>query len=253
MKERTGLVLALTVLLLIAVVTAAVTANNWKHDFRVRRVTTEGNSIVPDSDIVRAAAIPGNGRLFDVDLNRARQRVQQIPFVRSAAVARELPDGITIEVTERQPVAALILDRVLYIDAEGFVLPPVRSGKVVDLPVVTGEIAAADCPPGERTRSQRLRGALEILGVARRIGDDLFHLISEVHCERDSGYILFTADGGIPVAFGRGDVAEKLVRLDGFWKQIVLQRGAAQLKTVDLRFADQVVVRWDGGRSVAAQ
>lgn len=230
-------------------VTAAVTANSRKHDFRVRRVTTGGNSLVADSDIVRAAAIPGNGRLFDVDLNRTRLRVQQIPFVRSAAVSRELPDGIAIEVTERQPVAALVTDRILYIDADGFVLPPVRPGKVVDLPVVTGDVAAADCVPGERTPSLRVRGALEILNVAQRIGDELYHLISEVHCERDSGYVLFTADGGVPVAFGRGNVAGKLVKFDGFWKQIVMQRGAAQLKTVDLRFADQVVVRWDEGRT----
>jgi len=52
---------------------------------------------------------------------------------------------------------------------------------------------------------------------------------------------------------GRGDIAMKLVKFDGFWKQIVNQRGTARLKTVDLRFADQVVARWDEEHSAPAQ
>jgi hypothetical protein len=32
-----------------------------------------------------------------------------------------------------------------------------------------------------------------------------------------------------------------------------MQRGATQIKTVDLRFADQVVVRWDEGRGTRTQ
>jgi len=252
-RGRTGWVLLLTVLLLSGVVTIAITANSWKHDFRVLRVRTQGNTIVADSDIVGMAAILKNGRLFDVDLNGTRLRVQGNPFMKSVSVAREIPDGIAITVTERRPIAALVLDRILYLDAEGYVLPPVRSGKVFDLPVLTGELPAADCLPGRQIRTRRLREALEILTTAERVGDDLYHMISEIHCAGDSTYVLFTAESGVPVVFGRGDIAVKLVKLDGFWKQIVIPRGATQLKTVDLRFADQVVARWDEGRDVRAQ
>jgi cell division protein FtsQ len=252
-RGRTGWVLVLTALLLAGVVTMAVTANSWKHDFRVLRVRTRGNTIVADSDIVRMAAIVNNGKLFEVDLNRARLRVQQNPFMKSVTVAREIPDGIAITVTERRPIAALILDRILFLDAEGYVLPPLRSGHVFDLPVLTGEFPAADCIPGQRIRTRRLMEALEILTTAESIGDDLYHMISEVHCAGDSTYVLFTAESGVPVMFGRGDIAVKLVKFDGFWNQFVTQRGAAQLKTVDLRFADQVVVRWDEGHGSAAQ
>jgi len=243
--RRTGWVVLLTGLLAVGIAWVAVTANGWKHDFRVCRLRTEGNIFVPDSDIIRAASIPKNGRLFDVDLNAVRRRVEQNPFMKRVSVAREIPDGIAIIVTERKPLAVLVTDRFLYVDPEGYVLPPVRTAQVIDLPVLTGDIPVAECAPGRQIQSRRLRGALEILATAERIGDDMYHMISEVHCNADSTYELFTTDGGIPVAFGSGDVALKLVTLDGFWKQIVMQRGAAQLRTVDLRFADQVVVRWD--------
>lgn len=252
-RGRTGWVLLLTALLVSGVVTMALTANSWKHDFRVLRVRTQGNSIVADSDIVRMAGIPKNGKLFDVDLNGTRRKVEGNPFMKSVSVARELPDGIAITVTERKPIAALVLDRIMYLDADGYVLPAVRSGKVFDLPVLTGELPAADCLPGQQIRSRRLREALEILTTAERVGNELYHMISEIHCGPDSTYVLFTAESGVPVVFGRGDIAVKLVKLDGFWKQIVMQRGAAHLKTVDLRFADQVVVRWDEGRDGQAQ
>ncbi|HMK37724.1 MAG TPA: FtsQ-type POTRA domain-containing protein [Bacteroidota bacterium] len=250
---RTGWVLLLTSVLLLGVAAMAVTANTWKHDFRVLRVRTQGSRIVPDSDIVRMAAIPMNARLFDVDLNSARLRVQQNPFFRSVSVAREIPDGLAITVTERTPVAALITGRVLCLDGEGYVLGPIRPGRLIDLPVMTGEFSPADCIPGQQVRSRRLREALEILTTAQRIGDDLYRMISEVHCEPDSTFVLFTAESGVPVAFGRGDAAVKLVKFDGFWKQIVTARGAAQLKTVDLRFAGQVVVRWEGEHAGEAQ
>ncbi|HTY57364.1 MAG TPA: FtsQ-type POTRA domain-containing protein [Bacteroidota bacterium] len=250
---RTGWILALTAVLLIGIVTVAVTANRWKRDFRIQRIRTEGNAIVADSDIVRLAAIPRNGKLFDIDLNGVRQKVQQNPFMKRVSVVPEIPDGIAITVVERKPVAAIVTERILYLDEEGYVLPPVRSAGVLDLPVLTGDLPAADCQPGRQIRSRRLREALEILTVAERIGDGLQHMISEVHCQGDSTYVLFTAESGIPVLLGRGDVALKLVTLDGFWKQIVMQRGAAELKTVDLRFADQVVVRWNGAHDGAAQ
>jgi cell division protein FtsQ len=252
-RGRTGWGLLLTGLLLGGIVTIAVTANSWKHDFRVRRIRTEGNSIVPDSDIIRNVSIPKGEKLFDVDLNAVRRVVEQNPFMKRVSVVRELPDGLAISVTERKPLAVLVTDRSLYVDPEGYVLPPVRSAGAIDLPVLTGDLPAADCVPGRQIRSRRLQGALEILTTAERIGDEMYHMISEVHCNGDSTYELFTAEGGIPVAFGCGDVALKLVTLDGFWKQFVMQRGAAQLRTVDLRFADQVVVRWDEARGTRTQ
>ena len=57
--------------------------------------------------------------------------------------------------------------------------------------------------------------------------------------------MLYTAEGGVPVLFGRGNSASKLVRLEAFWNTIVRERGTASLQYIDLRFNDQIVVRWN--------
>jgi cell division septal protein FtsQ len=45
----------------------------------------------------------GQTRLMDIDLSALRQKVEAMPRVRGASVARVLPDGIFVRVVERQP------------------------------------------------------------------------------------------------------------------------------------------------------
>ena len=243
----------LTILLVVIAAALAIGANAWKRELRVASVRAEGNRIVPEREILNLAGIPRNERLFGVDLNAVRLRVEQHPFVRSASVNRNAPDRITVTIDERVPVAALVLDHILYVDAEGIVLPAAATGEILDLPVITGDLPAGECVPGKRVTAGNFLEALEILTTAREVGDDVLHLISEVHLDGGKDIVLITAESGVPVVFGHGNAAMKLVTLDGFWKAIVGERGAEDLGTVDLRFADQVVVRWQNAPGVAAQ
>jgi cell division protein FtsQ len=242
------------VMLLLVVVTvgACLGANMWTRDFTVKEVRAEGNRIVSSSEILSLAAIPKNQKLFEVDLNQARKRVQANQFVRAVAVNRDVPDRISITVEERFPVAALATDKILYIDAEGVILPPARSEYIFDLPVITGALPLAECVPGKRVASDVLREALQIAITAQKVDDDFYRLISEIHIDPGASIELFTSESGVPVLFGRGDVAAKMVKLEAFWKEFVSQRGAGELKYIDLRFEDQVVVRWNQEMELAS-
>lgn len=234
----------LMALLVLAAIGAAFGANMWKRDLSVTKIRTRGNVIVQREEILKLAAIETNARVFDVDLDAVQRRVAKNPFVRAVAVTRDVPDGIIIEVDERKPVAALALDRLLLIDGEGVVLPPVRSDAVFDLPVINGVVSAAGCVPGKTVRSAAVRDALLLLDLAGRIGEESQQRISEVHLRSDGTMLVYTAEYGVPVIIGRDDLAEKLVIFDGFWREIVNHRGAQDLQYVDLRFDDRVVARW---------
>lgn len=240
------------VLLLVAMVGVALGAHMWTRDLAVREIKTEGNRIVPSSEILNLAAIPKNQRLFDVDLNQARKRVQANQFIRTVSVNRDVPDRISITVDERVPVAAIPGDRMLYIDADGVILPPARSEYIFDLPVLTGAIPLSECVPGKRVTSDVLREALQIVVTTQKLSDDFYRLVSEVHIDPAHSIELFTSESGVPVLFGRGDVPAKLVKLEAFWKEFVSQRGAGELQYIDLRFEDQVVVRWNKGTELAS-
>jgi cell division protein FtsQ len=233
--------------LILAVAAVAIVANIWKRDLPVRSVRPEGNHIVVSSEILRLAAIPKDTKLFDVDLSGVQKRVRQNPFIRAASVNRQGPEGISIAVVERMPVAALVTDQMLYVDEEGIVLPAVRSDRMFDLPVLTGAIPDAECAPGRRLTKEPVLEALQLLILSRRISEDLYRTISEVHVGEDGELTLHTAEFGVPVLVGRGDLPTKLIKLDGFWRGFVDRRGARELQYVDLRFEDQVVARWNNG------
>lgn len=230
---------------LVAVVVAAgVAANVWKRDLRVLQVRTEGNQIIPSEEILRLAAVPRNARLFDLDLSAVESRVRAHGFVKAVEVTRSVPDRVTITVAERSPVAALAGGRLAYLDADGVVLPALRSEELFDLPVITGTLPEAELPPGTRIRAPEILSALKVIAIAARLGDDAYRRISEVCIRPDRQLVLTTAESGVPVVLGREDVARRLVKFEGFWRDIVSHRGAQDLQSVDLRYEDQVVARW---------
>ncbi len=234
----------LMMVLMIGAVLTVVWANLWKSDLRVADVRVGGNSVVADREILSLANISKDQKLYGVDLLAAQKRVQQNAFIKSAAVNREAPNRIAINVIERVPIAAVVLDRIEYLDAEGFVLPPVRSENIFDVPVLTGTFQSSEVVPGKQIVRSDVREALAILAAAQDLGVEVYRRISEIHLEPGKDIMLYTAESGVPVIFGRGDTGMKLAKLEGFWREIVSHHGAHELAYVDLRFDDQVVVRW---------
>ncbi|MEW6210123.1 MAG: FtsQ-type POTRA domain-containing protein [Acidobacteriota bacterium] len=120
--------------------------------FEVRKVEVSGASESLATDIehtVRRAV--GQTRLLYLDLATIKQRVEAITRVRSATVARALPDAIHISVTERQPtiLARRESQAIMWLDDEG-----------VELGEITSFDAGEEVPPiakglseGARTRA----------------------------------------------------------------------------------------------------
>lgn len=243
MRGRGGLLLLAVLVILIA--GASIGAAVWRADLPVRAAVTEGNRIIGRDAILRMAAVPMDRRLMDIDLGAIRTRVLKNPYFRDASVNRDLPDRIVIHVDERVPVAMLIADRTLYVDAEGMILTGIRSDAVFDLPVITGAAAVQDCRPGKRVTHPALKEALQIVLAAERLGSSVSRRISEIHLRQNGDLLLYTSEFGIPVAFGRGDIVDKLTLLESFWTGVVSSRGGQALQAVDLRFTDHVIARWE--------
>jgi cell division septal protein FtsQ len=226
------------------VVAGLLGAQAWKQDLRVARVRVQGNRIVPTSAVLELAGVPRGAKLFDLDLTAIHQRVKKNPFVGDVVVQRNLPEGVDIQIVEREPIAVLSVGTLYYIDADGMVLPLVRSDEVLDLPVVTGDVPAQECTPGKTMRRASVHEALRLLTTAQELSEGLPRRISEVHVRPDGDLIVYTAEFGVPVVFGQGDLAPKLVKLEAFWKEIVSNRGALELASLDVRFQDRVIARW---------
>jgi cell division septal protein FtsQ len=75
--------------------------------FRASDVEISGNHLLDRSTILAAAHISPSQSLFTVDGEQVRQRLEKLPWVRSAAVETELPHTVRITIREWTPVLVL--------------------------------------------------------------------------------------------------------------------------------------------------
>ena len=110
------------------------------------------------------------------------------------------------------------------------------------MPVVSGltedELASMRSAPGPKALA-----AIALIRALLRSGSALTAEISEIDMSRRDGPVLYTVDG-VEVRLGAGDWEERLARLEGVLGQVATQ----DVRTVDLRFRDQVVFQRGGAR-----
>jgi cell division septal protein FtsQ len=89
----------------------------------------------------------------------------------------------------------------------------------------------------------KARAAVAVIRALLRSGSGLTAEISEIDMSRREGPVLYTVDG-VEVRLGSEDWEERLARLEGVLAQVAAQ----DVRTVDLRFRDQVVFQREGAR-----
>jgi Cell division septal protein len=219
-------------------------ANFWKSSLRVARVTLEGNRIVEANELFQLAQVKRGSLIYDIDLKAIQRNLLSQCYIKEATVERNLPSTIQLTVAERTPIALVNRSDIVYLDEDGVILPHSISKALFDLPVLSGLKLGGTISFGSTVHDSRALEALQILQAAKLVNSELYHLISEIQIRSDSDMVFYTAEGGVPVIFGEGNIADKLVRLDAFWNQVIREQGLQNLQYVDLRYDDQVVARW---------
>jgi cell division protein FtsQ len=230
--------------LLVTFIGMIVFANFWKSSLRVEHVTLEGNRIVEANELFQLAQVKRGSLIYDIDLKAIQRNLQSQCYIKKATVERNLPSTIQLTVVERTPIALVNRPDIVYLDEDGVILPHSISKALFDLPVLSGLKLGSTVSYGSVIHDPNATEALQILEAAKMVNTELYHLISEIQVRGDSDMVLYTAEGGVPVIFGDGNIADKLVRLDAFWSQVIQERGLKNLQYVDLRYDDQVVARW---------
>ena len=234
-------------LMFAAMVSIGVLARQWReHAVRVT-VDIRGTVYTTPAELARLAAVPDSTILSDIDLMAVRRRLERNPFVETAIVRRDPPATLAIDITERVPAAALldVQTRDWFVDGTGVLLPMLPEIPLDRTPVITGYRPRGRVSAGTRVNDRRLMDALGIFSAARAIGEDLPHLFSEISLGGGRDFMLYTMEASVPVIFGPAErVEHKLRTFRTFWENVAVRRDLTQIEYIDLRFADQVIVRW---------
>jgi len=240
------------VLFLTVVTIIGVGGNLWKSSLLVKTIDVVGVQNVPANQVIQLSGILVGLSMYDLNLTEIQRNVSSHYFVKRVLVERDLPGTVHLAVTERMPLAILSVDPMIYIDEEGVVLPPTNAKLVYDLPVISGVDKGEKLLPGERAAGADIDEAVRLLWTFRHGNRDMFHRISEVRLRNGGDIVLYSAEWGVPIVFGHGNIADKVARLEAFWSDEVALIGAQHLEYVDVRYEDQVIARWKRSAGVSS-
>lgn len=139
--------------------------------FGINQVTVSGNRYQADSEIYAALGLDQAGSLLAYDVAAARQRIEALPWVRTATIARLLPDRLSITIEERRPMAIWAHGgRTALVDRTGRVLAHLTAPYPIALP----RMAGAGAPVALAALLAAIEPHAEIharLETARRVGE----------------------------------------------------------------------------------
>lgn len=183
------------VALLLVLVVGGVWLVFFSSVLAVEEVQVQGEQTLTEDDVRAAAAVPVGEPLARVDLTAIRARVQALAVVRSATVTRHWPDGVTIAVVERQPVAVVdVSGQIRGMDADGVLFRDYQQPPP-DLPLVE---------TSTETRADALREAAEVVTA---LPDDVATRVDHVDVATIDQITLVLRDGRT-VAWGSAEQSD---------------------------------------------
>lgn len=225
--------------------------------FALKAIEVSRCEHVTSDEIHRFLELYPRQSLFTVALSPIRERLQDHPWVADARVRRVWPDTVSIEITERRPVATILISasedgavraegrirkhmNLYYVDDQGVVFSPVPVGENRRLPVLTGfsrkDFLAAQSPD---TPVRRIADAVELLGQARLDWDSDLPPIQEIAYDGARGFSILVDRTRVVV--GPAPFQDVFFRLETVLRHLGSRWG--DVTRIDLSLPDRAVVK----------
>jgi cell division protein FtsQ len=193
----------------------------------VSDIEVEGRATTDTATILAALDAHAGTPILAISPARAKEQLEALPWVRSAAIERRLPGTIYVRLVERKPLAVWQHDSKLeLIDRDGTVIPVTDLSRFANLPTVVGGDAAR-------------RGAAELIDLLAS-EPDLAARVTAAVLVGDRRWNL-RIDGAIDVMLPEDDPAGAWARLAALERTSRLLQRDVQM--VDMRLPDRLVMR----------
>jgi len=198
---------------------------------RLENLIVDGRAMTPREDLLAAVDAERGTPILAIDVAKAREAIEKLPWVKNARVERHLPDTVEIRIQERTPYALWQEDnRYTLVDRDGKPIIPVPQADLAEqkLPLIVG----ADAP----------RHAAELFAALDTNPDLAARVRSAVRVSDRRWNLYFdNLDNGMAVRLPEEGVGAAWTRLGALERDYkILER---DLDFVDLRLDDRLIVR----------
>lgn len=207
--------------------------------FRIERVEVVGTRFLTEDAIIAQLQIDSKSSVWE-DKSVWIDRVTAHPLVRSAQVTRLVPKGLRVTVEERRPIALAATPTLEPVDAEGYRLPIDPARYRLDLPIIT----SSRIPPDA---AQLFSEDVRVLAaeVDRLMNADAAFLqrVSTLRWDERGAVVARLSGPDVVFLLLPGISAHRLREGDAALADALSRTPGHAPAVIDLRFADQVVVR----------
>lgn len=230
---------------------AAVSAQYIRHFlyqteyFAVRevRITGAGPELTREArEWINDPLARAGNNLARVDRRMLDNGLATLPRAKQVRVHKVYPDTLQVSFIERQPLAAVNLGQLFFMDNERRLLAPASARDVarLELPIVTG-LTDISAVPGCQVDSPRLAEVVDAIQFINTSDAMLKRELREWNLNGNN--ITALTRGGAEVRFGEESLLALLPKLSNGLEQ---RRELRQASLIDLRIDSQIVYRPEG-------
>jgi cell division protein FtsQ len=212
--------------------------------FALRAIQVDGADRKSPQEIAQLGGLVLGDNVFHVDLDVTRRRIEDDPWVKTAAVTRKLPGSIVVTVVEHEPAALVAIEDKLYLAAkDGEVFKELGPDDPLDLVVVTGIDAKEVASDRERVQKDVLR-ALEVVADLEKTTIVKRYPVQEAHLVQDGTVELVVGTDAIAIHLGAPPYRGKLEQAERVFEELARRKSDPAIVFLDNESSpDRVVVR----------
>ena len=201
--------------------------------FRIASIEVKGNKFLSEGEVREMLGPAIGGNLIGADLEGLRANLAASPWVGGAVVRRKLPDTLTVDVTERFPIALAETDQLYVMDSSGELidlLGPRTAG--FDLPIIRG--LGGVSVEVRRDRARRASALLEDLG-------ELAAEVSEISVDRAGDLMVVLRGDGSVLKLAEPPYRKRVLSFLALRQK--LHERCPDAEYFDLRFKDRIYAK----------
>lgn len=223
--------------------------------FAITRLDIETDGVIAAEQLRSWAGVRPKANLMRLDLARVKRDLEMAPAIESVAVERALPGTLRIHVTEREPIAQVMLVRQdgspggrYTLDAQGYFMFPIEPTQRATPPAQTNDflpeligLQAQDIRPGRTTEAPQVHAALALVRAFNR--SPMLGLVDIKHIDvRQAGVLVLTTRQGNETTFSLGDFDAPLRR----WRTVHdhASRFGRHITSLDLAVGNNCPMQW---------
>lgn len=216
--------------------------------FRVRGLDIRGAQFLSPGEVQDLLALPPTASVVQ-DVKEWEVRLREHPLVLEARIERRLPDSLRIVIRERVPVAFYPMTTLEPVDEEGQVLPIDPARFALDLPVLSSEVEGRS---GELLTPAQLRALSREAARLAQVQPRFMARVSELALAPGDQVVARLTDPAVEVWFRAPASSLRIRQAMDALEDARVRFPDRAITTVDLRFDEQVVVRFSrAGRRMA--